>query len=329
MTNLLIPSYSIKVSGREVKTSTLDLESLSVDLNLDTPTDCCRLTVEALDWTPDIESGDPIQVDLGYEDALTTVFAGHVESIERSFTEVKIFALSPMIRLLNKRVNQPFLKMSIEQIVKNLAQDSGLDAETDSSGIDLDAYYVDRSRNAYEVIKELAEVCGFDVYMTPESKLVFKKYNPKEKHTFEYKKDIISIEAESAEPAIGSVTVYGESPSSQKGSDSVSWISKDDVSGSAQGENGGGGTLEMVDSSLRDQDSANKAAQARLKMLSDSRFFAFTVVGSPLVKLGDAVVLKGFKEDVFNGEFKVTHIEHHFSTEEGFTTLIECEGTGE
>ena len=325
MSQLLHPNYSINIGSKKIEPSSNDLIRLTIDLHLDTPADSCRASLRPGKWTADLKRDDSVTVALGYESDSEPVFAGSLDSIERTLSNVRTFSLSGALKLLDLRVNEIYADQNAGDIVKDLAKKAGLDVDEIQVGIDLPKYYVGTSRNAYDHIRELAERCAYDVFVTPDNKLAFKEYKPKVTHLFEYAKHIISIEAVFREPTYGSVKAYGESPSSKKGSDTSHWLTKDDVTN----EVGSGNQLEIIDSSIRDTDTAEKVAKAKLKALSFSKFFKLTVVGSPKVKLGDAVKVKSMPAESLNGEFKVMRVEHILSKDEGFITHIECAGLKE
>lgn len=320
---MLRPSYSIDIESETIEPSSADdLISVKISLDLAVPANSCEAVFRPAKWTSKLKRDSPVTVQLGYEDNLKTVFSGTVDSYERNLHEVRTFSLSQVLRLLDSRVNSIYTSQTAGGIVNDLASKASVDVEDAEDGLDFPVYYVDDSKNSYDHIQELADRCGFDVYMNEEGKLVFHDYNPQDKHPFEYGKDIVSIEADFREPVIESVKAYGESPSSKKGSDTSHWLTKDEVSG----EEGSGSQLELVDSAIRDKDTAEKVAKATLKKLSFAKFFSVIVVGSPQVRLGDAVIVKSMPEDVLNGEFKVMSIEHRLSKSEGFTTRIDCGG---
>lgn len=325
MKALLHPNYSIKMGSRKITSASNDLLSLTIDLHLDTPADSCRTTLRPAKWTDDLKREDPVTVSLGYEDDLHDVFAGSLDSMERGISKIRTHSLGGSLKLLNLRVNEIYTDQTAGDIVQDLADKAGLDVDEVQDGLDLPSYYVDNSFNAYDHIKALAERCAFDVYVTPDGKLDFKAYEPTETHPLEYGKNIISIDAVFRKPAYQSVKAYGESPSSMKGDDTSQWLTKDEVSG----ESGSGNQLEIVDPAIRDTDTAKKVAEARLKVLSVSKFFKLVVVGAPKIRLGDAVEVKNMPEDTLNGEFKVTRVEHTLNKGQGFTTQVECGGADE
>ncbi len=319
----LHPNYEVKIQGEtKAEPSSNVLLQLIVDLHLDTPADSARLLLRPADWTGDLERDDPVTISLGYEDDLKPVFSGSVVSSERNLSSVRLYLLGGALKLLDLRVNEIYSDQDAGDIVSDLASKAGLQVDDVESGISFPNYFVDNSRNAYDHIKELAERCAFDVYLTPENALVFKKYDPENTHTLEYGKNIISIEGSFEESPYDSVKAYGESPSSTKGSDTANWLTTDDVTGEA----GSGNQLEIFDPAIRDTDTAEKVAQAKLKALSYAKFFNLKVVGSPEIRLGDGVEIKSMPDDLLNGKFKVTRVEHILSKNAGFTTKVECEG---
>ena len=320
---LLHPQYDISFSGaREVQPSSNDLLSIRVDLHLDTPADSCRLTLRPGKWIGDIKKKEPITVSLGYDEDLQEVFTGWLDTVEHGIRQTRTNFLGGSIKLLNFRVDEIYTDQTAGGIVRDLASKADLSVDNIQDGLDLPSYYVDKTHNAYDHIKELAERCAFDVYTTPSGRLAFKKYEPESTHPLEYGKNIISIDAVFRESAYQSVKAFGESPSSRKGDDTTSWLTKDEVSG----EVGSGNQLEIVDPAIRDTDTAQKVAQARLKVLSLSKFFKIVVVGSPKIRLGDAVEVKNMPDIYLNGKLKVVRVEHILNKTEGFTTHIECAG---
>jgi len=179
-------------------------------------------------------------------------------------------------------------------------------------------YVVDDSKNAYEHIRDLAEKCGFDVYMTTENKLVFKKYERRELHVLEYGKDIVQADLTEEKPRVSGVVVQGESPSSFEGADTSHWLTKRQVKGVA----GSGAHLLIQDPTVRDKDTAEKVATAWLDALTRTLYGIVKAVGKAEVKLGDTIELKEMRNSKMNGVFQVRSVEHFLSKNEGFTTII-------
>jgi phage protein D len=229
-----------------------------------------------------------------------------------------VTGLSFALRLLDLRVNQVYENQSAGNIVSDLAGRANVMTGEVSDGLRFPMYAIDDTKNAYEHIRDLAEKCGFDVYIDSENELVFKKYERKSPQTFEYGKDIIQAEVNDQKPMAVSVLVCGESPSSFKGADTSHWLTKREVEGVA----GSGAGLSIQDPTVKDKDTAEKVAEAKLEALERSLSGAVKTIGKAEVKLGETIEVKGMPNAKMNGEFQIRSVEHFLSKTEGFTTII-------
>ena len=90
------------------------------------------------------------------------------------------------------------------------------------------AYVVDGRRSLYDHIRDLADLCGFDLYVTPEGKLVFEEFvGGQTVHVFEYGKHIIDLDIHEHEPAAKAVEAWGESPGGGQAAEAWAWLTKD------------------------------------------------------------------------------------------------------
>jgi phage protein D len=285
---------------------------------MDVPADSVELTLGVDDNTKKVKEGDPVSVKLGYEDGLKNVFVGEVDNVVPELVHIKVLGLNLASKLLKQRVNKTYEKQAAGKIVSDLAQTLKIQTDTVSDGVTFPYYVVDDGRNLHEHMKELAELCGFDVYLTNENKLVFKKYEKKDKHTLEYGKNVIEIEFDEDRPPIGAVTVQGESPSSFKGADTSHWLTKRAV----EGVKGDGAKKLIIEPAVKDKETAEKVADAVQAQSQRTVNGYVKSVGDPDVKLGDAVEIKGMSNAKMNGEFQVRAVEHYLSKTAGFTTSI-------
>ncbi|MBS7613972.1 hypothetical protein KEJ48_07040, partial [Candidatus Bathyarchaeota archaeon] len=265
-----------------------------------------------------IREGDEILIQLGYEEDLKNVFNGFVDDLESDVARVRVLGLDSVSKLLNTRVNQVYEGQMAGQIVSDLAGKASVVVENAADGIRFPQYTVDDSKNIYEHMWDLANKCGFDLYMNAENKLVFKSYEGKEPHILEYGKNIIYIEAYKYEPKLTQVLVRGESPASFKGADKAHWLTKRLVEGSA----GSGSKLLIVDPTARDKNTAHKIAEAKLNSLTKTISGIAKIVGNPDIDLGDTVEIRGFKQAYMNGEYQVRGVEHVLNRKEGFITIL-------
>ena len=141
----------------------------------------------------DIKKEDILKLSLGYEDGMSEVFHGKVEDLIFRTFDMRIIAYSSTFNLSRVSKDKFYEQRTAGQIVKDLADVAGVETKDIEDGVKFPYYAVDSNKNAYEHIKELAAVCGFDTYCNNKDQLMFKKYNPKTKHPVTYGKNIIRV----------------------------------------------------------------------------------------------------------------------------------------
>jgi phage protein D len=316
---MLKPAYKIQIGSETFEPGAKSpIVSLQVSLDMDIPAGSFEIVFGQSSKSSKIKEGDLASIQLGYEGDLKDVFKGAVDSVEPRISDIRAAGLNLASKLLELRTNQVYENQTAGGIVSDLASRAGVSTEDVSDGLSFPLYIVDDRKNAYEHIEDLAEKCGFDVYMTNENKLIFKKYERKEPQVLEYGKDIIQANVQEEKPIVAGVVVQGESPSSFKGADTSHWLTKRRVEGMA----GSGARLLIQDSTVRDKDTAEKVAKARLDTLTRVVSGTVKTIGKAELKLGDTIEIKGMANPNMNGEFQVRSVEHYLSKTAGFTTLI-------
>jgi phage protein D len=316
----VIPSYSIQIGNVLLDTNKGDdLRELRVQRSLDVPADNFEVLIRPSSKVAKCKLQDPVTVSLGFGSTKTLVFKGVVDSIESAVSRIRITALSQMFKLLKLRLEQIYLGQTAGEIVKDLCRRAGVATGQVEDGVSLPSFSLSREESAYNIIKSLAERSGFDVFLDLSGKLVFKPFGAKATHTLEHGRNILRAQAFAFAPP-AAVKVYGESPSSSKGSDTSHWLTKDEVEGDA----GSGDSLIISDPAIRDKATANSVANSKLTQARHTQHLAVVSYGSPDIHLGDAVSLTGFDHPFLKGEYKVREVEHLLTRESGFTTKISC-----
>lgn len=316
----MIPNYELQLGGVKLDpTENDDLEELSVQVSMDTPADMFTAILRANEDFSSLKTGDPASVKLGYDEVLQDSFSGQIDTLEVGFARLRVLGLSQTAKLLRLRVNQVYLKQTAGAIVKDLCNMSQVPAGDIEDGITLPSFVLTHEVPVYEYVKALAERSGYDIYFTPENNLAFKEYAPENTHELEYGLDILKVESAKSSPP-ESIKIYGESPSSAKGSDTSHWLTKDNIEGSA----GTGQVLALSDPSVKDKDTANAIAKSRLARSRHTIHLGVLALGNPDIKLGDAISLKGLEPELLKGDFKVRALEHSLSKDSGFVTRIFC-----
>jgi phage protein D len=316
--------YEIRLGSLTIDPrNTDDLQSLHVHLSMDVPSDNFESVLRIRGNNPGFEKDDNVLVSIGYDDELTQVYKGTVDSIDLRFSTVRIMALSSMIKLCTFRIDKLRRQVAAGDIVKDLAEEAGVEIERVSDGLKLPYYALDSNKNAYEHIVDLGRSCGFDVYTTNEDKLVFKEYEPSEPQLFEYGRNIISISRTENKDLVNSVRIFGES----LGSDKAHWLVKQPLY-AEEGAASDGERLVLHYRAARDKDTASRIAKATLDRLKSSVSITLEALGSPKLMLGHTIKVEGAPEEALNGQYQVREIEHFLSKSSGFTTIVHCRDRG-
>lgn len=307
----------------EPKTSTI--VDLTVTLDMDTPADAFTLVLGQIGGLQPAWD-DQAKIELGYADngGLTEIMTGTVDIAEPNLTTTRIVGYSAAATLLRTFVDQTYESKTAGQIVRDLADKATVEVATAEDGINFPAYVIDGRRSVYDHMQDLAELCGFDLYINSEDKLIFEKFiGGKIVHVFEYAKHIVSLNVLQTPLRAESIEAFGESPGANRGKESWAWLTKD--FDKFKGSAGSGDPKFLFEKPvLRTAVAARTAATSvfttiqrraiRGKLLS---------VGRPEVKLGDAIHLRDVPDEAMNGVFQVRGVTHRITKLGGFTTLID------
>lgn len=270
-----------------------------------------------------------VDIALGYDDdsELVQVMTGTVVRVEPNLVTRRLTGHSPAEVLLHTFVEQTYEAHTAGEIVQDLAQGAGLETGSIEDGIQFPAYVVDGRRSVYHHMRNLAELCGFDVYIDPEGKLVFEKFTGgKTVHVFDYAKHILELEVLQTPPSAASVEAWGESPGGSSSADAWAWLTKD-FAGS-KGSAGSGEPKYLLERpALRSAQAARQAADAAFTRIKRRAVRgSLLITGLPQVKLGDALRIRDVPEEALNQAYQVRAVTHRITKLGGFTTRIEFRG---
>ena len=324
---MLKPAYKLTIGNKVIDTTDEPKASTVVDLrialDLDTPADSFTFDLGNV-GTFKPEQDDDVKVELGYADngGLTQVMKGTVEIGEPNLTTTRVAGYSGADALLRTFVEQTYESKTAGAIVSDLADKAGIVEVTAEDGITFPAYVVDGRRSVYLHMQDLADLCGFDLYINPDGKLIFEKFiNGKTVHVFEFAKHIVRLNVARTPPLAGLVEAFGESPGGSQGENSWAWVTTD-FSGS-KGSAGSGALLLRERPALRTREAASTAANAILTNIK-RRTLRGTVLtfGRPEIKLGDAIRFREMADDSLNKIFQVRSVTHRITKLGGFTTSV-------
>lgn len=319
---MLAIAYRVTLGGDVFASSDEAAPVLAVrtDASFAVPVNACRLALHGLAAT-DAGAGDPVVVELGYGDALETVFTGVAASVAHGLGRVEVEALGSFAALAEARVNVLYERETAGGIVGDVLGKVGVTAGTVEAGIELPAFALDDGRSAWAHLRGLAARCGFDLWADPDDAAQFRAYSPAATHALAYGADLLAWEHDTRPPAWEGVEVYGESPSGQgQGDDAASWLTKQAVKGSAGKADGR--VLRLADPAARSPSLAGDVAAGVMAAHAFTARGTARVLGAPKVRLGDAVRFEKLPAPARNGEAKVTAVRHRLDARGGFTTTL-------
>ncbi|MEM1986445.1 MAG: hypothetical protein QXG36_03245 [Nitrososphaeria archaeon] len=324
------PNYEITVGSKTFTPSSTKVFDIKVKCGLCPKVDTLELTLTRDEETEKMQRGEKVAVKIGYEDNLQTVFSGIVDLIEKSFRQIRVYALNRALHLTILKLNRVYLNQTAGNIVSDILEtlnkkltekgEEVLEHEKIMDGIMFPYYVIGENMSAYEHIARLAEKSNYICYTTPEGLLNFRAYERKEPYTLKYGENIIEVSLIKLFNPIGGITVYGESPSSWAGRETFHWLSKKDYSGTSTGK--GVHELILKDYTIKDTDTVNTVAENIYSRRRIDFMTFLRTLGEPKIKVSDTVKVENVPETQETIELQVIEVEHHLNFMEGFTTLV-------
>ncbi len=325
---MLNPAYKLTIGDKLVDTTDEPLASTVVDLivalDMDAPADSFTLVLGQVNGLKPARD-DEATIELGYADNgdLSQVIAGTVVVVEPGLTTSRVVGHSAAATLLRTFVEQTYESKTAGAIVRALADQAGVDVATAEEGITFPAYVVDGRRSVYHHMRDLADLCGFDLYINADGELVFEKFiSGNTIHVFEYAKHIVELDVQQVPLQAELVEAWGESPGSGRGEESWAWLTKD--FSSSKGTAGSGDPKLLLERpALRTTEAARAAAEAAHTRIQRRAIRGrLLVTGQPEIKLGDAIRLRDVPETAMNRTFQVRSVTHRITKIGGFTTMV-------
>lgn len=276
-----------------------------------------------------VQQDAAVTIEMGYADngGLTQVMVGGVVNAEPTLTTRRIVGHSGTQRLQHVYVDETFEEKTAGQIVRDLAERAGVTVATATSGITFPAYVIDGRRSIHRHMRDLADLCGFDLYVNADDELVFQAFTGGNTvHVLDYAKHVFALDVAQVPATVTLVEAWGESPGG-RATDTWAWLTKD-FSG-ARGSAGSGAAKVLLERpALRTGDAARTAANAALNRIQHRAIRAkLLIAGRPEIKLGDAVRLREVPEAELNATYQVRSVTHRLTKRGGFTTTVGLRST--
>jgi phage protein D len=266
------------------------------------------------------EKQDVVNLKLGYDGKLIQTFHGFIDDVEAGISKVRLIAMGSSKCLVDIRINKLYQDQTAGDIVNDLLSEAKLEKEEIQDGISFPNYVVDERHNGYEHIIKLGERCGFDVYITEEGKLMFRKFDSKKKFTMVYGVDILAIEFKKKAKLLESSTVFGESPASSQGAETYHWWAKEELKATT----GDGAARVVCDPTIKTRENAKRVSKALQEQLKYNQYLSVFTLGKPEIQLGHTLVIEGLSYEQMNNEYEIIGLGHQMSKTMGFTSRFDC-----
>ena len=340
--NVPVPMFEILVNG-----STLPVEvaayvvQVSVEEDTELP-DMFSLEIVATDdledqflWVDDEDLfavGNSVEVKLGYDDQLTSIFKGEMTGLEPSFNSDRLPALvvrgyDRRHRLARGRRTRTFLKKKDSDIAEQIAREAKLTPDTVDSGITHD-YVLQADRTDFEFLLERASRIGYEVVVEDKT-LNFKPVanGAGEALTLKADEDLSEFSPRlSSAGQVSDVAVRGWDPKNKvaivgkSGSDDVGSTMGGQKVGAAISESAFGAATGLLSRTpVAAQAEADQMARARLSSASLELIAGEAACGGRAdIRPGKVVKIDGVGKR-FGGQYYVTAASHVY-TPGGYTT---------
>lgn len=319
----LTPYASVTIAGLTASVS--PLRTIRVTRRLIGGVDELRFAM-ALNAGLNVAEGDEVSLDLGWEGAGDTVFAGAVNAINYGPGEVRVTAHGSQRTLATIRVDETFIDQSTGDVIEALAAVAEVPLGSVEPGIQLAKYHADGSRNLFEHITELARLSGVDLFTDSSGNLNFMRRDPNAaNYTVQFGVNLIDLQLQRAVSATGAVEVVPESAASNEGAEASSWFVKSsrDLAATA----GDGGQRRFSSALCTTKEAAEMAAEAgRRELKRRSVRGKVLVMGMPAAQPGESAELVDLPDGVNDGVYQIAGVDHSLDAIIGFRTTLHLWG---
>lgn len=310
------PSARIEIAGQSLSAAEAGLEALLLSCGLGR-----HGHVEMALWTAskfaDAQPGDSCTVALGGMDDEVLVFTGWIAGRRQQAGAIVLEALDAGGALSRARQTVTFEDSSIDDIVAQLAQEAGLDVQSDASDV-LPIHYVSAARPVWDHLRDLARLTGRDLQVDPEGVLLFLEAGAGAQHDLRHGAELIDWRVIAAD--VPMALAYGPHGGEAAGG---SWHH---IGADPLGETPGPARIVGSFSAQVLADSATEAEATRVARAGLGG--TLTVTGNAALRPGDRLTVTGLPGGD-PGPLRIRAVEHHLSGDQGFVTRVTVEGGGD
>lgn len=310
------PSARIDIAGQSLSAEEAGLVSLAVSCGLG-----CHGRADIRLWYrskfAEAQVGETCTIALGPMGDETLVLTGAVAARRQRDGAMELEVLDAGGPLSRARKTLTFEDSSVDDIVAQLAQEVGLDVQSDAGDL-LPIHYVSAARPIWDHLRDLARLTGRDLHVDPEGRLLFLQASAGAQHEVRYGAELMAwdVAATDAPAALTFAPHGGEAAGG-------SWhhIGADPL-GDAPG-------LAQVVGGFSSQALADTATEADATRVARAQVNGNVMVtGNAGLRPGDNLTVTG----VPGGDpepMRIRTVRHMLNGEVGFVTHLAVEGGGD
>ena len=267
--------------------------------------------------------GKAIQVDVGFQGKLKTVFAGEVVGLEPRFTRdqppsLRVKAMDKLHRLALATMTRAFNDVDDKQIVSKIAQEHGLSGTAPGGPTE---HVMQSNQTDALFLRKIAAKGGNHLRL--ENKKLVIGPPPKLDDIAVGPGDALrslKVRLRSA-GQVGEVVVQGYDPKQKKEITGKAKAQGEKAQGAKDSASFGSNTLTVEGPSIVDPSDAERIAKGRIRLLSEGFVIAQgTLVGNPKVLPGATLAFDKLGE-LLDGQYRVETVRHVFS-KQGYQTYF-------
>lgn len=340
----LVPEFHIKVNGSDLPNEALgDIQGVQVYEDVDAPS---MFTLEMVNWNMEkleiswadddlFLEGNEVEVQMGYVGNLEKIFIGEITGLEPVFAKgdtpnLIVRGYDRRHRLLRGLKTKTYLEMKDSAIADQIAQDTGLTADVEDTGVTFD-YVIQHNQTDMDFLLNRANRIGYEV-IVQEKTLVFRmrKHDDGSVLTLKRDEDLIEFYPRlSTMGQVGKVKVQGWDVTKKEGI--IGEASAGDESTTMGGSSTGSQTVDEVFGEalmvsvlnpVRVKEEADQIATGQLNESSLNFIRGDGVcIGRTDIRAGTVITLEGLGKR-FSGDYYLTSTIHSYSTKSGYETAF-------
>ncbi len=340
----LAPTFQIRINGQDVPVAVqADLIAASIVDDVDAPG---MITVTLSGWDgvkmetrwiddPLFQEGNPVEVLIGYQKNIVSLFKGELTVLEPAFPEDESPTLTvrghdKRHRLMRQRRTRTFTNIKDSEIADRIAGDAGLGSDVESTPATI-PYVIQHNQTDLEFLLARAQRIGFEVVVDDRT-LAFRSRGNAKKEVVTLRRNVELLEFMPRLSTIGQaeeVVVRGWNPAEKKAfvgrskaADNPAGMGGSSTGPSTVGQRFGDGLSVTVETPVLTQEDADRIAKGIFSEMALGYITAEgTCIGDPQLRAGTVVKVDGVGKR-FSGLYYLTSTEHRYSQRKGYRTTF-------